>query len=298
MNRSLEVLKTIYKPYRYTIKGNVTILETTSGNFVIKEAKNNLPELFDYLKSRNFDNYPNIIDSSRAGINVFKYIEGVKMPVEQKAHDLIATISNLHNKTIYFKDVTNDTFQKVYDNINSNINYLSNKYDDCYNKFFAEVMMAPSHYLFMRNYSKIKADLKFCQDELANWYDLVKDTNRIRVATIHNNLNLDHFIESEKNYLISWDHATIDSPVLDLVNFYHEEYLDLNFEDLLNTYFNNFNLTPSEKKLLFVNLALPQDFTINNNEFNNCLNVQKFLDYIYKTESLIRPYYTEKQEEK
>ena len=29
MNRSLEVLKAIYKPYRYTIKGKATVLETT-----------------------------------------------------------------------------------------------------------------------------------------------------------------------------------------------------------------------------------------------------------------------------
>jgi hypothetical protein len=298
MNRSIDILKSIYKPYRYTIKGNVTILETTSGNFVIKEMQNNLPELFNYLKSRNFDNYPEIIDSSRAGVNVFKYLEGVKMPFEQKAHDLINTVSNLHNKTVYFKEVTNDAFQKVYDGINSNIIYLSNKYEDFYNTYFNEVMMAPSHYLFMRNYSKIKADLKFCQDELANWYELVKDTKKIRVATIHNNLELDHYIETTTPYLISWEHATVDTPVLDLVKLYHNEYLNLNFEDLFNTYFNNFNLTPAEKKLLFVNIALPHDITLANDEFNNCLKIQEFLDYIYKTESLIRPYYAEEQKEK
>ena len=38
MNRSLEVLKAIYKPYRYTIKGKVTILETSSGDFIIKQG--------------------------------------------------------------------------------------------------------------------------------------------------------------------------------------------------------------------------------------------------------------------
>ena len=36
MNK-LETLKSIYKPYRYTIKGKCTILETTNGNYVIKK---------------------------------------------------------------------------------------------------------------------------------------------------------------------------------------------------------------------------------------------------------------------
>ena len=48
MNRSLDILKDIYKPYRYTIKGKATILETTSGDFIIKEKNKDLNELYNY----------------------------------------------------------------------------------------------------------------------------------------------------------------------------------------------------------------------------------------------------------
>ena len=65
MNRSLDILKAIYKPYRYTIKGKATILETTSGDFIIKEKNKDLNELYNYLISRGFDNFPKLIDSSR-----------------------------------------------------------------------------------------------------------------------------------------------------------------------------------------------------------------------------------------
>ena len=41
MNSSLEALKTTLKPYRYTKKKNVTIIDSTSGSYVIKEKSNN-----------------------------------------------------------------------------------------------------------------------------------------------------------------------------------------------------------------------------------------------------------------
>ena len=41
MNKALEVLKTTYKPYRYTKKKNITIIDSTSGSYVIKEKKDN-----------------------------------------------------------------------------------------------------------------------------------------------------------------------------------------------------------------------------------------------------------------
>ena len=42
MSRTLDILKQVYKPLRVTLKGKTTILETTSGNFVIKEK----PKIF------------------------------------------------------------------------------------------------------------------------------------------------------------------------------------------------------------------------------------------------------------
>ena len=75
MNKSLEVLKNIYKPYRYTIRGNVLILETTSGDFVVKEKNNDksMHELYAYLMSRSFTNFPALVDASRNDVNVYEY---------------------------------------------------------------------------------------------------------------------------------------------------------------------------------------------------------------------------------
>ena len=293
MNKSLDIIKEIYKPYRYTLKGKVTILETTSNNLVVKEKENNIKEIYNYLLSRNFDNFPPLIDDSRNDINVFKYINDINNPKEQKAQDLIKLIANLHNKTTYFKDVTEDNYKIIYEDILNNINYLEEKYNDYYDIFYNELMMSPSHYLFMNNYTKIINNLKFCHNELDKWYELIKYNNKVRVSMIHNNLTIDHFLKDDKDYLISWDKAMIDSPTLDIIGFYRKEFFDLNFDNLISEYFKLYKLKEDEIKLLFIMISIPPLIEFDKDELTSCNNVSNVLDYIYKTEKLIRPYYSE-----
>lgn len=293
MNNSLEVLKKIYKPYKYTLKGNVVILNTTSGDFVIKNKKDvDVKKIFNYLKSRNFENYPKIVEDSRSDVNVYEYVEDTSMPKEQKAQDLINVVSLLHNKTTYYKVVSDDTFKSIYDSIKSNIDYLESYYDNLVNNIKRVEYPSPSEYLILRNSSKIYSCLDFCTKELNNWFELVKEEHKQRVALIHNNLSLNHFIKNDKEYLISWDKSKIDNPVLDLINFYQNNYFDIDFTTILNMYQNRYPLTESEKKLLFIVISLPKKIEIKNKEFNTCIEVRNNLDYLFKTEELVRPYYS------
>ncbi len=293
MNRSLDVLKKIYKPYRLTILGKATILNTTSGDFVVKESNDkNIKELFSYLNSRSFHNFPNLIDGNRNDVNVYEYVSGVVMPLEQKALDLIDIISNLHNKTTFYKMVTEDDFKKIYDNIKSNIVYLENYYNNLYEEIKKENYMSPSHYSLIRNIYKIFEALEFSSKELDNWFNLVKDQTKKRVCLIHNKLSLDHFIKSESEYLISWEEYRTDSPIMDLVKFYHQEYFNINFSVILSRYLEKVNLSDDEKKLFFILISIPQEISFTNNEFKDCEIVRKSLDYLFITENLMRPYYT------
>ena len=298
MNRSIEVLKSIYKPYRYTIKGKTTLLETTNGDFIIKEKNKDINELYSYLISRGFDSFPRLVDASRRDVYVYEYIEDIKMPKEQKCDDLIDTIASLHNKTSYFKEVSEDNYKAIYEDIKSNISYLKNYYDTLYEMGFRQVYMSPSTYEFMRNFHKIMASLNFCETELDNWYETIKGETKTRVAVVHNNLNLNHFLERDKNYLISWDNYMIDTPVIDLVHLYKNEYQNMNFENSLERYMYKFPLLESEQKLLFILLALPPEVKKEENEFAKCREFSKVLDYVFKTEKLIRPYYSKNEEVK
>lgn len=295
MNKSIEVLKSIYKPYKYTIKGKSTILETTCGDFIIKPKNKDINELYTYLTNRGFMNYPKIIDSSRDEVNVFEYVEDIKLPKEQKCGDLIEIIASLHNKTSYFKEVSEDKFKSIYEDIKSNISYLSNYYNTLYEIGFNEVYASPSNYIFMRNYFKINAALEYANSELDNWYSLVTNETKIRVCLIHNNLELNHLLN---NKLISWDNYMIDTPVIDIVKLYKNEWKNINFSEILERYIYKFPLLDYEKKLLFILISLPPQIKKSNNEFEKCKVISEVMDYVFKTEELIRPYNTKQEEEK
>ena len=114
-SRSIELIKEAYKPYKYTIKGHAHILNSTSGDIVIKEKKGKTQELYDYLYSRNFSNIPPLIDDKRKDVVIYQYVPDTSMPKEQKASDLIKVLANLHQKTTYYKEVSTDEYQKIYD---------------------------------------------------------------------------------------------------------------------------------------------------------------------------------------
>lgn len=292
MNKSLEVLKKIYKPYRYTILGKAVVLNTTSGDFVVKErCEKDIKELYAYLKSRNFTSFPKLIDDSRNDVNVYEYVEGVSMPKEQKALDLIDVVANLHNKTTFYKTVTVDDFKAIYDNIKSNIVYLQTEYNRLYEEIKKETYMSPSHYSFIRSIYKVFAALDFANHELDAWYSLVKDQTKKRVSLIHNKLNLDHFIKSDDDYLISWDNYRTDTPVMDLVTFYQAEYFTIHFDVVFSRYLEKVNLSEDEKKLFFLLISIPPKIEFSEQEFKDCKMVREALDYVFITEELVRPYY-------
>ena len=298
MNRSLDILKAIYKPYRYTIKGKATILETTQGDFLIKEKNKDLNELYNYLISRGFDNFPKLIDSSRKDINVFEYVESMTIPKEQICDDIIDLIASLHNKTSYFKEVSEDKFKSIYEDIKGNISYLKNYYDTLYEIGFSEVYMSPATYQLMRNFYKINAALDFCNREIDEWYELIRGEAKIRVSIVHNNLSIEHFLKGSKEVLISWDNYLVDTPIIDIVKLYKNEYLNMNFSEILERYFYKFPLLPYEQKLLFILITIPPEIKTEDNIFMQCRENNKVIDYVFKTEDLIRPYYTEEEEEK
>ena len=299
MSRTLEILKQAYKPLRVTLQGKTTILETTDGKYLVKDKKNkDIKKIFNYLKSRNFDNFPNLVDDTRSDLNVYEYIDDVAMPKEQKALDMVDVVANLHLKTTYYKTVSEDKYKEIYENVLNNINYLTNFYNKLFTKIDEEIYMSPSSFLLIVNSSKLMASLDFCKKELDEWYELVKKDNKERVSLIHNNLNTEHFLRKDKGYLISWENSKIDTPVLDLVNFYKNDYFNIDFETVLKKYAGKNPLSEEEKKLFFILISLVPEVDLQSDEFNNCKNIRQMLDYLYITEQLIRPYYTVEEEKK
>ena len=58
-----------------------------------------------------------------------------------------------------------------------------------------------------------------------------------------------------------------------------------------------FELNDTEKKLLFIVISMPDIKYFTQNEVDNTIIAGKFIDYIDKTEKLIRPYYAVEKKE-
>ena len=289
---SIDVLAKIYKPYRVTIKGNATIFNSSSGNYVIKEKKDrDIKELYKYLSSRSFNYYPKLIEDNRSDVNVYEYIEDTSIDDEQKLIDLINVISLLHNKTSYYKEVTNDKIKSIYEELMGRVLFMEEYFNKLIYSIEDSIFTSPSGNLILNNSSKIFESLTFLKKEIEEWYKISVDTNKSRVSLIHNNLELDHYLKNGEDYLISWDEYKIDCPILDIVKLYKRVYLKINFSEALNIYLDKFPLNESEKKLLFIMLVLPDELNLCDDELKNVCTIRKYLDYIYKTEDLIRIYY-------
>ncbi len=290
---SIDILTKIYKPYKVSVKGNTKIFNCTNGNYVIKNKKNkDIKELYKYLSSRSFKYYPKLIEDNRDEVNVFEYVEDNSIDSEQKLIDLINLVSLLHSKTSYYKEITNDKIKEIYEELLGRVEYMEEYFNNIIYSIEDNVFISPSGNLLLINSNKIFASLNFLKKEIEEWYKISIDSNKMRVSLVHNNLELDHYIKNEEEYLISWDNYIIDSPILDIVKLYKSVYLNMDFSNPLKVYMEKFPLNEDEKKLLFIMLVMPDEINLTDNELNNVTITRKYLDYIYKTENLVRPYYS------
>jgi len=293
MKKIKEILKQCnFKPNRYKKIGKTFIVDTDSGSFVVKKKTNDNSQIRKYLESRNFDYKPEIIDIID-DYEIRKYIEEVDIPREQKIIDLIDLVSLLHSKTTHYKEITEDYFKELYEDLSNNIYYLNSYYNDLITVIESKIYMDPSEYLLARNISRIFSSLNYCKIELDKWYEMVKEKKQTRLVVLHNNLNLDHFIRNKSSYLISWDKSKIDNPIFDIYKLYRNHGEEFDFVSVLKRYEMSYPLLEEEKKLLFIMIAMPGKIEFTDNIFNNCNVIGKEIDLLYKTEIIISPYYFE-----
>lgn len=271
----------------FTIKSGARIIDN---KIVIKNKVNDsIDRTYDYLKSRAFDYFPSLLESSD-GYEVYPYIEDIYEPREQKAMDMMHLLSLLHSKTTFYREVDIDKNKEIYENIINNINYLNDYYNELISLIEKEVYMSPSSYLIARNINIIFSSIYYVRDNIDKWYKKIENNKNERVSYIHNNINLDHYIKRDKPYLISWNKSRIDNPIYDLLSFYKNHYLEFGFDDLFHYYESNYPLKEDERLLLFTYMAIPPVMDKSGSEYDMCIKINKTIDYLYKTSNLIMNY--------
>lgn len=278
---------------KLTIKGKATLIETPLGRFVIKPNKDE--KIYSYLLSRGFDYFPKIVDMNSNYV-LMKYIEDVDYPKEEKAKDFIKILSLLHNKTSYFVITNNDEYKKIYEDVVDRINYINKYYIDLINNIESKEYPSPNEYLLLRNISIILSAINFCQYKINEWYENTKNNNKKRVCTIYNNIDINNLLRSKEYiYLLSLDNTKIDTPILDLYNFYKMCYDKYDFESLLKYYESFFPLLSEERNLLIVLICIPDRIEIDNSVYN-AKKIKKSINRSYSLVEFLKSYETERTE--
>ena len=289
---SIELLTKIYKPYKVSVKGKSKIFNCTCGNYVIKDKCNkDIKELYKYLNSRSFSYYPSLVEDNRSDVNVFEYVEDVSIDSEQKLYDMMKIVSLLHNKTSFYKEITKDKIKEIYESLLGRVVFLEENINKIIFEAEDELFVSPSYNLLLNSSTKIFESLTFLKKEIEEWYKLSENDTKTRVVLVHNNLDLEHYIKNENDYLISWDNYIIDTPIIDIVKLYKKIYLLMDFTEPLKIYLSEFELSDKEKKLLYIMLVMPNELVLGSDEVKNVYIVRKYLDYVFKTENLIKNIY-------
>jgi len=288
MNRLKEYLNSNnYKIKSYKYLKNARIIETDKCNLVYKENCNNY-DTYEYLKTRDFHFFPNVLNDKNSKFELTEYIKEKDIPKEQKINDLIHVCGILHRKTSFNKEIDMDYIKEMYENILKEANYLMGYYEDLNNYIDTVVFMSPSEYLLVSNIDIIYYLLTFVRVEINNWYKNIQKRKVIRYSVIHNNLSLDHFLDGDYKYLISWSKSRQDMPILDLIKICEDNFYEFNLEDLIREYQMENRLLEEEYLLFLIKLSLPKRIELTRNTYLDCYNINKYLVYLRKIALLVQ----------
>ena len=187
------------------------------------------------LKEKHNESY--VIFEAHTFSRLYEHIDSFVKSLTKFDHIIVIDIYAAREKNIYGIK-PEDIVEKL--------EYLNNYYTDLITLIEKEVYMSPSSYLIARNINIIFQSIYFAKDSIESWYKKIENNKNERVVNIHNNINLDHYRKSDKPYLISWTNSTIDSPIYDLLSFYQNHYLELDFDDLFHYYESNYPLKEEE----------------------------------------------------
>jgi len=271
---------------KITIKNGVRIIDN---DYVVKNKKSDVGSIYNYLLSRSFNYFPEILKEDNERI-YYKYIPDIIEPREQKIIDLVNLLALLHGKTTFYKEVDLDYYKYIYESVNQEIDDTYNYYNNLMDNIDNELYMSPANYLIARNISIVYSSLAYAKENIKKWYELIEDKRRVRLVTVHNNLKLDHYIKNDKPYLISWDNAKVDMPIYDLISLYKNNYLDFDFNDIFKLYLSKYSISREEMILFLSVIAIPDKIKYTGSEYKTVLNVRRVIDYVYKTRELLKEY--------
>ena len=278
---------------KVSIRGNCMILDTDSGKYVLKKENTNY---YDYLPVREFINYPDVIKVSDDYV-LSKYIDNKEVPDNQRLEDMVYLISILHNHTVFDKKLDIDTIKEKYEDLISRLDELHRYYLSLQDMIEDEEYMSPANYYLIRNISLIYYAIRESRKYLDKWYKDIENTKSIRYVYTHGNLDIDHILEGDKPYLISWNKSKLDLSIRDIEDFYRENFKSIRLDTILRIYSKKYPLKEDELNLLFCLLLIPMKVDMNKKEYPRLEDITDMILYLEDTLEILKNYSKEQNKE-
>lgn len=261
---------------------SIKVVDDGTRKVVLKEEPLYINNIYNILNNRKFDYYLTPLERID-DYEVYPFINKIDIPKSDKSIDLIYLISLLHNKTTSYEEISLDEIKKLYEEIVNEINSKYKYYIELQDEYEEHIIMSPSELLLMKNISKIYYMLNIARNNIELFYKEIETEQHIRKVQIHGNISLEHIIESDNKYLISWKNSRKDYPIIDLVIFYKNDYQNIEIKSLFDEYNKKYQLNKIEKYLFFSLINIPDYLIIKNDYYIDTLKVRNLIDYTEKT---------------
>lgn len=256
------------------------VIDSRDKKYLLKKKDSNKEELFNYLRQINYSYFMPLISSYDDYYELYPYYDDNVVNGYTKAKELMYGLALLHLKTTTYVEYSQDKIKEMYETMGVKIETLTKYYLDLQDYCEAIEMFSPAQYLLMKNISRIHYLLRLAKNNLDSWYS---GTVNVREVLLINNVSLNNFRFGDRVYFLDFKAAKNGIVVYDLVNFYKNEVLNVDFYSLFSFYLSKYRLHKDELELFYTLICIPDKLVFTKNNYYDVLRVRKLVDYVNVT---------------
>lgn len=252
-------------------KGNYYIIYNDFNKYLLKK-KNNL-KLVKY-------NLPLIKSSNE--YEIYKYYDDIYNK-KDKLNKIILLLNSIQLESIIYKNID---YEKIYNDLNNNINSLMNYYLKLQDELECILYPRFDYLLLIENISMFYKILSKAKEINEYWYSI---NDNIRSSLCLNNISMNNFIVNDKTYIIDSSSITEDLVINDYIKIYRDNY------DIFDLFNDNFKLNEKELFLFLTYISIPNKIVLFDNVCDNVKIIKEELNYVRKTLNLVLEKYKENE---
>ena len=252
-------------------KGNYYIIYNDFNKYLLKK-KNNL-KLVKY-------NLPLIKSSNE--YEIYKYYDDIYNK-KDKLNKIILLLNSIQLESIIDKNID---YEKIYNDLNNNINSLMNYYLKLQDELECILYPRFDYLLLIENISMFYKILSKAKEINEYWYSI---NDNIRSSLCLNNISMNNFIVNDQTYIIDSSSITEDLIINDYIKIYRDNY------DIFDLFNDNFKLNEKELFLFLTYISIPNKIVLFDNVCDNVKIIKEELNYVRKTLNLVLEKYKENE---